>query len=101
MEDYQLLTYGSHFKDSAYKASKYFGDVVMVNLDRELSKPGRTPDERPVRVLTTEPGHVVTNIMNQGFGGTALYIEFMKFFWWLSFVFVSDHAALIIEQRDS
>lgn len=89
LDDYQLLAYGSDFSSSSYKASKYCGDIVMAQVDLQLSNESEKTDERPVRVFTADPGCVRTSIFDGGFGTWALYASVMKFFYWLTFYFVS------------
>jgi hypothetical protein len=91
LNDYQLLAYGSDFTSSSYKASKYCGDIVMVQLDKQLSKESKANDEREVRVFTADPGCVTTGIFDNGFGSWWLYKTIMKFFYWLTFYIVSHH----------
>ncbi|OWZ66649.1 hypothetical protein AYX15_02117 [Cryptococcus neoformans] len=81
LDDYMLLNY-----DESYGASKYMGDMVMLQLDREFNDENTKRDgDRGVRVLTIEPGCVATNFFNAGLGAWAWWIKFKWFWYWLSF----------------
>jgi NAD(P)-dependent dehydrogenase (short-subunit alcohol dehydrogenase family) len=79
VHDYQLVQH-----EATYKLSKYLGDLVMCQLDRELG------GERSVRCLTADPGAVATSIFDRGFGPWLWFQRIMKFFYWLAFALVSD-----------
>lgn len=84
LDDYMLLNY-----DESYGASKYMGDMVMLQLDREFNDENTKRDgDRGVRVLTIEPGCVATNFFNAGLGAWAWWIKFKWFWYWLSFYIV-------------
>lgn len=84
LDDYMLLDY-----DESYGASKYMGDMVMLQLDREFNDENTKRDgDRGVRVLTIEPGCVATNFFNAGLGAWAWWIKFKWFWYWLSFYIV-------------
>ena len=97
LDDYQLLSYGKTYHDSVYKASKYCGDLCMVQLDRQFAKETEA-GEPEVRVLTTDPGMACTNIFNSGFGTIRIYLYIMKWFNWASFYFVS-YMSRIVDTR--
>lgn len=73
--DYQLLTY-----EESYRASKYMGDLVMLQLDRELGT-----EERPIRCISAEPGCVATNIAVAGFGAWQWLVQIKWVCYWLAF----------------
>ncbi|RSH85207.1 hypothetical protein EHS25_005014 [Saitozyma podzolica] len=75
VHDYQLVQH-----EATYKLSKYLGDLVMCQLDRELGG-----GERSVRCLTADPGAVATSIFDRGFGPWLWFQRIMKFFYWLAF----------------
>lgn len=76
--------------DKTYAASKYLATLLVAHMDREI---GSTRNERPVRCLNVDPGAVRTNVMDQGFhaegAGFAMYVAFMRWGYWLAFLFVS------------
>ncbi|BEJ16456.1 hypothetical protein CspHIS471_0510610 [Cutaneotrichosporon sp. HIS471] len=74
-DDYQLLEY-----TTSYRPSKYMGDLVMTQLDTQLSR-----DERPVRCLIAEPGCVATNIAVAGLGAWQWLVNLKWICYWLSF----------------
>jgi hypothetical protein len=78
LDDYQLVKH-----PATYKISKYLGDLVMCQLDRELDS-----EDRPIRCLAAEPGAVCTSIFDRGFGSWAWFRTVMKFLYWLSFAMV-------------
>lgn len=92
LDDYQLLSYGADYTTSSYKASKYCGDMVMAQLDLQLAEEAQSAQGRSVRIFTVDPGCVCTSIFDGGFGTWALYASVMKFFYWLTFYFVSSIA---------
>ena len=98
LDDYQLLSYGSSYTDSVYKASKYCGDLCMVQLDRQFAKDAST-GEAEVRVMTTDPGMACTNIFDSGFGNVRIYLWFMKWLNWASFWFVSVDRVLFLRTK--
>ena len=63
LDDYQLLTYASPYEHLGYPSSKYMGDLVMVQLDREYANA-----PREARCLVAEPGCVTTNFFANGLG---------------------------------
>lgn len=73
LDDPELLTY-----ESSYRASKYMGDLVMTQLDRDLSPSG-------VRCLIAEPGCVSTNIAVSGLGAWQWLVKIKWACYWLSF----------------
>ncbi|BEI79618.1 hypothetical protein CcaverHIS002_0101470 [Cutaneotrichosporon cavernicola] len=73
-DDYQLLEY-----TTSYRPSKYMGDLVMTQLDTQLSL-----DERPVRCLIAEPGCVATNIAVAGLGAWQWLVNLKWICYWLS-----------------
>lgn len=85
LDDYMLLDY-----DQSYGASKYMGDMAMIQLDREFNDETtkKDDDNRGVRVLTIEPGCVATNFFNAGLGAWVWWIKFKWFWYWLSFYIV-------------
>ncbi|TXT03867.1 hypothetical protein VHUM_04290 [Vanrija humicola] len=76
LDDIQLLQYAE-----SYRASKYMGDLVVTQLDAEL---GNDP-ERPVRVISAEPGCVATNIAVSGFGAWQWLVQLKWACYWLAF----------------
>jgi 3-keto steroid reductase len=74
-DDYQLLEY-----KTSYRPSKYMGDLVMTQLDTQLST-----GERPVRCLIAEPGCVATNIAVAGLGAWQWLVNIKWICYWLSF----------------
>lgn len=85
LDDYMLLDY-----NQSYGASKYMGDMAMIQLDREFNDETtkKDDDNRGVRVLTIEPGCVATNFFNAGLGAWVWWIKFKWFWYWLSFYIV-------------
>lgn len=85
LDDYMLLDY-----NQSYGASKYMGDMAMIQLDREFNDETTKKDDgnRGVRVLTIEPGCVATNFFNAGLGAWVWWIKFKWFWYWLSFYIV-------------
>ncbi|OCF31811.1 3-keto sterol reductase [Kwoniella heveanensis BCC8398] len=87
LDDYQLIEY-----ENSYSASKYMGDVVMCELDREynadIDRSYVTQGEkRTLRVLTTDPGCVTTNFFSAGLGAGAWawWADVKWVFYWLAF----------------
>ena len=87
LEDHQLLSYGYPDNSSVYKASKYCGDLVMIQLDRQFAK-AASEGEREIRVFTADPGVVATNIAGSTFGPWVFYRKFMQFMNFLIFFLV-------------
>ncbi|WVF67920.1 hypothetical protein IAT40_002682 [Kwoniella sp. CBS 6097] len=90
-EDYQLIEY-----ENSYSASKYMGDVVMCELDREfnvnndVNGESETHDKeaegrRSLRVITADPGCVTTNFFSSGLGALAWWANVKWVFYWLAF----------------
>nr|ODN93991.1 3-keto sterol reductase [Cryptococcus depauperatus CBS 7841] len=80
LDDHMLLSY-----PKSYGASKYMGDLVMLQLDRELNSPAIDQNEREVRVLTVDPGCVATNFFNAGLGEWSWLQNFLWFWYWTAF----------------
>ena len=65
LNDYQLLTYSHPYGMGNYSASKFMGDLVMVQSDKELV--GHTNQKQsPLRCLIAEPGIIATAIFDNG-----------------------------------
>ena len=65
LNDYQLLSYSHPYGMGNYPASKFMGDLVMVQSDRELG--GHTDQKQsPLRCLIAEPGVIATGIFDNG-----------------------------------
>lgn len=92
LNDYQLLTYANQEGNGNYPASKYMGELVMVQLDRELSASG-TEKEPTVRCLNADAGCVTTNIFNEGFGQWRVLTTALWALYWLVFYLVSASLA--------
>ncbi|KAL1409849.1 3-keto-steroid reductase [Vanrija albida] len=75
LDDIELLTY-----ESSYRASKYMGDLVVTQLDAELGA-----GDRPIRVISAEPGCVATNIAVSGLGAWQWLVQLKWACYWLSF----------------
>ena len=88
LDDYQLITYGEDWSSSVYRASKYCGDLVMLQLDLLFEKEAQT-GERGIRVFIGDPGCVLTNIAISTFGSIGWIITFLQFCQSLTFWFVS------------
>lgn len=88
LDDYQLLSYGLDFTYPVYKASKYCGDIVMVQLDRQFAK-SASAGEQEVRVFCADPGNVATSIADGVLTGWWIWGAVMKWFYGLSFTLVS------------
>lgn len=98
--DYQLIEH-----PHSYGASKYLAELVMTQLDRELAASTTSQavednrkhghyhadgaEHRPVRCVISEPGCILSGLFDGGFGA-GWYRTFMKFWYGLAFVFVSD-----------
>ena len=99
LNDPQLLDYGEPIEDSVYKASKYIGDLVMLQLDQELSPPP-IPGDRTIRVLLADPGLVTTGIL-----GTALDYPLLETIftciWELLFAMVSQSPPPLVRREHS
>jgi 3-keto steroid reductase len=84
LDDYQLLAY-----ETSYRPSKYMGDLIVTQLDRELgAEPkgeGKGSSTRPIRVISAEPGCVATNIAVAGLGAWAWLVQIKWICYWLSF----------------
>ncbi|WVQ95483.1 hypothetical protein IAU59_002580 [Kwoniella sp. CBS 9459] len=101
LDDYQLIE-----QEHSYSASKYMGDVVMCELDREFNENvntdhdtigasalseghgrshGKQREERSLRVLTADPGCVTTNFFSKGLGALAWWVNVKWVFYWLAF----------------
>lgn len=94
--DYQLIEH-----PHSYGASKYLAELVMTQLDRELSAAhgGDSPEEkkhgghvthaehRPVRCVVSEPGCILSGLFDNGFGG-GWWRTFIKFWYGLTFYLV-------------
>ncbi|WWD20640.1 hypothetical protein CI109_105116 [Kwoniella shandongensis] len=78
LDDYQLLDY-----EKSYSASKYMGDLVMCQLDREYNPPNTK--ERGVRIFTVDPGAVTTSLTRAGFGTNKFLIQIKVFLYYWSF----------------
>jgi len=92
LNDYQLLTYAYQEPDGLgnYAASKYMGDLIMVQLDRELVHKNTRPHDRPpIRCLTAEPGIVCTNIFEKGLGPWRWLRTVLWLNYWMCLYFVS------------
>lgn len=76
-DDYQLLHYAT-----SYRPSKYMGDLVLTQLDKQLSA-----GDRPVRCLIAEPGCVATNIAVAGFGAWQWLVNIKWICYWFAFYF--------------
>ncbi|WVW80930.1 hypothetical protein I302_102921 [Kwoniella bestiolae CBS 10118] len=92
LNDYQLIEY-----EKSYSASKYMGDLIMVQLDKQYGSPSPSTStasvdqeggekERPVRVFTADPGCVATNFFMNGLGLVLWWAHFKFFFYHWSFV---------------
>ncbi|OCF78562.1 3-keto sterol reductase [Kwoniella mangroviensis CBS 8886] len=86
LNDYQLINY-----EKSYSASKYMGDLIMAQLDKQYGSSSSTNDEdenqiRPVRAFTADPGCVATNLFMNGFGFILWWVKIKFFFYHWSFV---------------
>jgi hypothetical protein len=86
LDDYQLLTYGRDFRYSSYSSSKYLGDLLMVQLDKDLGIEDGSY-ERPVRCLAAEPGCVYSGLFS-AFGSFKPIEWLFKNSYWLTFYLV-------------
>ena len=87
LNDYQLIEYDEKYNDSTYKASKYMGDLVMLQLDKQYGT-AQDAGERELRVLPCDPGYFSSNIYNGAFTRFVVIQKTFKFFYWLTFYLV-------------
>lgn len=86
LDDYQLLSYGVDTSTSVYSASKYMGDLAMIQLDREFSEEST---DRPIRCCIAQPGIVFTNLFNSGLGKWRWVQTIKWYIAWFSLLIVS------------
>jgi 3-keto steroid reductase len=89
LEDYQLLE-----DTRSYAASKYMGDLVMLQLDRTFSE-SESQSAGNVRCLIAEPGGLATNVYNGGLGSTVWIQTIQWIGYFASLYFVSRQGFLL------
>lgn len=79
-----------------YAASKYLATLLTAHMDREI---GSSHSTKPVRCVNVDPGAVRTNVMDGGFhaegAGLALYVNVMRWGYWLAFMMVCRSPRLL------
>ena len=84
LDDLQLLIH-----PASYSASKYMGELVMVQLDRDFNRASKKPGDARIRCLNADPGAITSSIFDKGLAGTfGPLASLMWFAYWLAFYLV-------------